>query len=181
MSNLPPNLAETLDQAWRLLEHNETMRMGVLASLDEFGAPQARMVALRNCDRKRNIVATRTDLLSSKINGLRADPRVTFHFWVPENLVQLRLSGTASIVTGPKVRDLWDQTPVLNREPYSHVPSPGTPIAASDNWLMEPSPDRFAILEIALAHIDAVNLDPTGHRRAEFLRDDDWQGQWLSP
>lgn len=181
MSKSPPNLAETLEQAWDLLSPNNAKRIGVLASLDETGAPQARSVALCESDRARGVIAMRADYLSCKIEGLKTDPRVSYHLWMPDELVQLRLSGTATITAGPDVRRLWDQVAAPSREAYGHVPAPGTPISDSDAWSIEPSPDRFAVLGITLAHIDAVSLDPKGHRRAEFLRSDDWQGQWLSP
>lgn len=176
-----PNLAETLDQVWGLLAPGDTNRIGALASLDKAGAPQVRSVALCENDRARGVIAMRADYLSCKTEGLKIDPRVSYHLWMPEEKVQLRLSGTARIITGPEVRSLWDRTPVPNREAYGHVPAPGTPISASGDWKIEPAPDRFAVLEITVSHIDAVSLDPAGHRRAEYLRSDGWQGQWLSP
>ena len=176
-----PDLAATLDQVWTLLGQGNPKRIGVLASLDATGAPQARSVALCESDRGRAVIAMRADYLSCKIQGLKTDPRVSYHLWMPDELVQLRLSGTAQITTGPDVRDLWDQTRQPHREAYGHVPAPGKPIAASDDWTIAPSADRFAVLQITLFHIDAVSLDPAGHRRAEFLRDNGWQGQWLSP
>lgn len=181
MNKSPPNLEETLDQAWNILGSGGTKRLGVLASVDENGAPQARLMALCESDRLGEVISMRADFQSSKIKGLKADPRVSYHLWMPDELVQLRLSGTARIVIGPNVRELWNQTPIPKREAYGHVPAPGTPISASDNWNIEPSSDRFAVLEITLAHIDVVSLDPMGHRRAEYLRSDGWQGQWLSP
>lgn len=67
MSKSPPNLAQTLDQAWDLLSLNNAKRIGVLASLDETGAPQARSVALCESDRARGVIAMRADYLSCKI------------------------------------------------------------------------------------------------------------------
>ncbi|MFT4961826.1 MAG: pyridoxamine 5'-phosphate oxidase [Paracoccaceae bacterium] len=180
MNSSAATLAETLDQAWHLLTR-DTRHGVVLATVDSDGAPQARMVALRHCDQDRGIVTVHTDLLSSKINGLLADPRASLHMWAPNELVQLRLSGTTQIVTGDTVQTLWDRVPNDGREAYGHVPPPGTPILTSGDWSISPSPDRFAVLEISLCHIDVVNLDPKGHRRAEFLRSNTWQGQWVSP
>lgn len=177
--NNSPSLGQTLDQTWQILTQPGTRHMVVLATTDEDGAPQARMVALRHCDRTRAIMRVYTDIKSFKIKGLQADPRVSILLWLPDDLQQLRLSGTAEILTGNPA--LWDQVPNLNREAYGHMPPPGTPIASSDDWSIAPSPDRFGVLEIRLSHIDAVSLDPKGHRRAEFHQHDNWQGRWLSP
>lgn len=180
MSNAP-DLAATFDQLWDLLGQRGPKRIGVLASLDKVGAPQARSVALCESDRTPGLISVRADYLSSKIEGLKADPRVSYHLWMPDEFVQLRLSGTAQIITGPKVRELWNKIPLPHREAYGHLPAPGRPVSASDDWIIAPSPERFTVLEIKLSHIDVVSLDPKGHRRAEFLRDNGWQGQWLSP
>lgn len=174
-----PDLAATLDQVWQILTDADVMHMAVLATLDQNGAPQARMVALRKCNRDQAIAAVHTDLHSPKIQGLRLDPRVSLHLWIAKDLVQLRLSGTVEIHLGTSAE--WDQIPQANREAYGHVPAPGTPITTSADWMISPSADRFALLEINLTHIDTVSLDPNGHRRAEFVQSDGWQGQWLSP
>lgn len=183
MSNTVPNLSKTLQQTWDLIGQSDTKRVGILANLVDGGAPQARSVIVRGGERERGIVAIHTDLFSSKISELAADPRVSLLIWMPEDLVQLRLSGAVRIVTGPEVSPLWDRMPEAERRDYSHVPPPGTIIPAPDHWTIPPTQeqDRFAVLEILLDHIDAVCLDPAGHRRAAFSRSNNWQGQWLTP
>lgn len=181
MSNTEPNLSETLKQAWDLIGQSGTTRTGVLANLVDGGAPQARSVIVRGGDQEKGIIAIHSDLFSSKISELATDPRVSLLIWMPEELVQLRLSGTVRIVTGEEVSPLWEQTPDAERRDYGHLPPPGTIIADPDHWTITPTQDRFAVLEILLDHIDAVCLNPAGHRRAAFTRSNNWQGQWLTP
>lgn len=181
MNNATPSLAETLDQVWDLLTQPGTTHLASLATIDENGAPQARVVAVREFNRIQAKVTFQVDLLSLKLKGLTSDPRATLLIWMPKDLVQLRLSGTTEIITGARVLHLWDQTPEAHREAYGHVPPPGTAIGASDDWSIAPSAERLAVLEISLSHIDVVSLEPAGHRRAEFLHKNNWLGQWLSP
>ena len=181
-----PDLAETLDHSWQLLEQGARDRLSparlvVLSTVLPDGGPDSRMVALRRADRGLAELDMHTDLLSHKINQLRLEPRVSVHLWLPDQLVQLRLSGAVQILSGEVVAGHWPQVPQANREAYGHVPPPGTEISASGDWQVHPEAARFCVLRMAVVRIDAVSLDPAGHRRALFSVEDIWQGRWISP
>lgn len=186
MNDTPPDLDETLAEVWDILAKGVThgdapARLPVLATVDATGTPRLRTVALRAAHKSTAILEIHTDILSSKIRELRDNPHVSLLIWHSDILVQLRLSGTAQINTTGIAAQRWMDVPVASRVSYGHLPPPGTKIAASDAYECNPSPDRFAVLVIQLTHIESVSLDPAGHRRAEFIPDDAWQGHWVSP
>ncbi|WP_372573914.1 pyridoxamine 5'-phosphate oxidase family protein [Ruegeria jejuensis] len=179
-----PGLTETLDQAWGLLdlaisEGRSPLRYVTLATVDGNAAPQVRIVVLRKVDRASGQLTAYTDKRSDKVGQLRQNPQVALHLWSPDNLVQLRMNGTAWVTQGSV--EAWDAVPEHMREAYGHVPPPGTTIDRSDDWAIRPDPAYFAALDITLSRIESVCLDPAGHRRANFERADGWIGHWLSP
>lgn len=181
-----PDLADTWNEVWNLLgahlHRNAGPRQFVtLASVDATGAPRLRTVALRALDPAAARLQIYTDAQSDKIAEIEGNPAVSILAWAPEPRVQIRLSGQARIETGESLRALWEAQPPEARLNYSHHPAPGHQIDACDAYVQTPSLARFARLTVAVEHIDHVNLADSGHRRARFLRTDDWQGQWLSP
>ncbi|MHA6261798.1 pyridoxamine 5'-phosphate oxidase family protein [Arenibacterium sp. CAU 1754] len=186
MSDTPTTLPRVHTHLWTLLTKAAQSappadRFVTLATVDARTVPHLRTVALRRADQDAGQVDVFTDSLSCKINELNANPNAGILFWEPVTRTQLRLSGGVEILTGPAVRPIWDALPEEQHENYSHLPPPGQPIEAHDAYAQQPSPDRFAILRLTLDHIDYVCLAPDIHRRAAFVRTDDWQGQWLSP
>lgn len=186
MNDARPSLDETLAEVWQLLANgvaqaDDPARLPVLGTVDDTGAPQLRTVALRDAYPSPGILEIHTDILSHKINELRNTPQVSLHIWHPDNLIQLRLSGSALIETADYATQRWDSVPAASRVSYGHRPPPGTPIPHSDAFTCVPIRERFAVVLITLTHIESVSLDPAGHRRAAFSRDDNWAGQWLSP
>ncbi len=173
-------LAAVLDEAWTLLEAGVEPGRGLvtLCTVDAQGAPQGRTVVLREVSRDRGAVAVYTDARSHKLAEIGAEPRVALVLWVPEAKVQLRLTGRAQVEPG--LAELWRDIPEDRREPYSHEPSPGTPIPAADAWEEQPAREKFARLTVTLSAIEHVSLADTGHSRAVF-RAEQWRGTWLSP
>ena len=186
MSKASPTLSETLEHSWACL-----IRMANRAAQDRpyvaFGtcdinnAPQIRTVALRSAHPQRSELEVYADTLSHKIKEIRANSQVSVLAWFPSDLVQLRLSGQARIQSEPETRAYWNAQPPGGLLNYSHHPSPGAPIDSSDGYTQSPNPERFALITVTVDHIDHVCLAESGHRRAEFLRSDNWGGQWLSP
>ncbi|MDJ0826786.1 MAG: pyridoxamine 5'-phosphate oxidase family protein [Rhodobacter sp.] len=156
-------------------------RRVVLSSISLTSGPEARMVVLRAADRGRAEVAVHTDILSTKVAELRADPHATIHSWNETLQLQLRLRGTMRIETGAAVAHLWPRIPDGSRSSYGVTPAPGTPIPASDAYDRTPDQAKFAVLTLEIAEIDAVHLSGDYHRRALYRRQDRWHGAWLAP
>lgn len=176
-------LDDTLTQAWSLMtpDARGRGRLVSLGTLDAAGHPQMRTVMLRGADADAARVEIYTDLRSAKVEELRRDPRASVLLWSDPTQVQLRLTGRAEILTGPDVTIRWESLRDDQRLAYGHQPPPGTPIDRSDDWRDAPDPANLAVLRLTCDTLEHVSLDPAGHRRALFLRADDWTGRWLSP
>jgi hypothetical protein len=83
-------------------------------------------------------------------------------------------------LTGDVVEDAWSKVPAASRVSYGTAPDPGTPIDSVYAYQKPALRNRFAILRCHIDHIDLVELS-TQHRRAEYLRTDNWRGTWLAP
>lgn len=180
------SLRTTLDTVWSTLEahvfdQGANRTYATLATFDPERGPQLRHVSLRAAQRAPGEADVYTDLRSHKVAEITADPRVSLLIWQPQARVQLRLTGNATVVSGPQTRPLWDALPPDGRLNYAHEPAPGTPLPRGDAFSFVPDPANFAVIRVKLDHIDYVSLAETGHRRAAFLRSDGWKGQWLSP
>lgn len=151
-----------------------------LATVSPDGWPEARTVVLRSTDRDGARITIHTDLYSNKIASLRARPRAAFHIWDAEQALQIRLHALVTIRSGPALLPLWQGIPDHAQQSYGVTPSPGQPIATALDYVKQPDPETFAVLECDIAHIDAVHLGDD-HRRAAFSRVRNWAGQWLSP
>ena len=87
-------LADALDTAWRLLEagaadRRNPMHVPVVASVDEAGAPDARVMVLRAVDRIAETLRFHTDARSPKCAAM-AGRRVSVLAYDPGAAVQLR-------------------------------------------------------------------------------------------
>lgn len=187
MNDAPvPTLDQTWDEVWNLLQgllerRGELRQYVTLASCDAEGAPQQRTVALRAVDTETARLTILTDLASHKVGEIRANPQVSVLTWHPEPQIQLRLNGRAEVDSGAHLRPLWEALPEASLLSYSHLPTPGAPIEASDAYAQIPDFERFARITVTLHQVDHVILAQTGHRRALFRRENGWQGQWRSP
>lgn len=180
---------ETLDglqtRLWQSLGRGVADRLHparhpTLATISPDGWPEARTVVLRSADPEAAMLTAHTDLHSSKVAGLRASPRAALHIWIPKVRLQLRLTCLVSMRHGAEVADIWAKVPDLSRQSYGITPAPGTPINDALAYVKAPDPATFTVLDFSVVHIDIVHLG-TVHRRARFLRDADWAGEWLVP
>ncbi len=186
MSDWSKTLPGFLDRTWAeiargVADAQSPMRYVVLATKNLEDGPEARMVALRGANRTDGTVQVHTDIGSTKVAELRADPRAALHLWDPEAQLQLRLRGNMTITTGAEVTKTWAKVPPLSRPSYGVTPAPGTPIPSSDAYDRAPNEAQFAVLTLTIAEFDTVHLAPDYHRRALFSRHDGWQGTWRAP
>jgi pyridoxamine 5'-phosphate oxidase len=168
----------------------------VVGSTCTNGTPGQRVMVLRKADRQAGVLRFHTDLRSSKVAHLQAQGSVGVIGYDPGAKVQLRASGTASIVsTGPVADTAWATTSASGRRSYLTTLAPGSisdtatsglPIAFEQTvpTLTESEAGRanFAIVPITLTHLEWLHLASTGHRRAAFtLAENRWSGEWLIP
>lgn len=181
----PNDLQAFLAEAWRHLTRGTAdarapARYPTFATVSPQGRPEARTVALRRADREQAILEVHTDIETLKVAALRINKVAAFHIWVPKSDLQIRASGMVEILTGDAVAGEWAKVPPGSRVSYGTMPVPGSPIADVYDYAKPADQNRFAVLRCQLEEIDLVHLGAR-HRRAAFMAQDGWQGQWVAP
>lgn len=162
------------------------MRTPVLATVDETGAPSARVVVLRAWAPEIAALEVHTDGRSAKVADVAREPRAALTFWDPGRRVQLRAAGRIETIdAGPEWRTAWERTPPEARRTYAVSPAPGASIDGPLDYALGDETvgaAAFRVLRLKLAQLDFLALAPDGHRRARFeFRDGQTEGAWLAP
>ncbi len=185
MSDWAFSLPDMLDQVWQRLgrgvaDAKAPARLPVLATVSPEGWPEARTVVLRAATRSEGTCEVHTDLTSDKMASLSAAPRAALHIWEPRAQLQMRLAARVQVLSGAGAAGRWARVPDASRAGYGKHPVPGTPIPGPLDYETRSDPAAFAVLILTLDRIEALHLGPQ-HSRALYLREDGWQGRWLSP
>lgn len=151
----------------------------VLATQSAAG-PQVRTLVLRVVDRENCALEMQTDLGSTKVTELQADPRAQVLIWDKAALLQARLSCEVAILIGAETEDRWALIPEHNRRGYGARPTPATPIGAPFDYEKPSDFNGFAVLRASVTQVEFMQLQEP-HRRAIFHREDGWAGQWVVP
>lgn len=181
----PNDLAAFLDLGWQRLtrgvaDRRAASRHPVFATVSPDGRPEARTVVLRGASRSSGTVEVHTDGGSDKVTSLRINPCAQLMIWDEKAKLQIRLSTTVTIHQGPEVSDRWRNVPDGSRMAYGASPTPGTPIPHAHAYEKLSSQDWFTVLTCRIESIELMQLiDP--HRRAVFMAQDGWIGQWRVP
>ncbi len=185
MSEWFETLEGVLGQVWSRLSRGVADRRALarhptFATVSPAGWPEARTVVLRRADRAEAVLEVFTDLASGKVASLRAAPLAALHVWEPSPRLQIRVQAEVEILTGDAVAERWEGLTPEGRTSYGCVPPTGAPIAAALAYEKTSDPAAFAVLRCRAVSIDAVHLGEV-HRRALYLREDGWAGEWLAP
>lgn len=199
MSEMVP--AAMIDGIWQALEEGARNRRSpahtpVVATVDEGGAPDQRVMVLRAVDRVAATLRFHTDARSPKTAQLATSGTAHVLIYLPDEKLQLRLSGTARVVReGLEVDAVWAASTRFARRCYLAGAAPGTALAAPGSGLplsvegrepddgeLIPARANFAVVMVDVARIDWLRLANSGHRRAVFERNGDaWVGHWVVP
>ena len=198
----PPDLDALLQQTWRALvrgvpDERHGFHWPVVATVDERGAPQARVCVLRSVSEGDGQLTFQTDRRSPKVRELRAEPRLSLTFHDRRRRLQLRVCGAAKVhLDGPLFDAGWSRCGLGGRRSYlgEHEPS-----SRSDDWspnlpphLVGSTPtraeseagrERFAVVEVVIHSMDLLVLARSGHRRVRYTRREagGWGAEWLQP
>ena len=172
-------------QLWQGLEYGVAQRDAparhpTFATVSVDGWPETRMVVLRAAIRETGLLEVHTDITSAKVASLRVQPRAEVHVWDEERRLQTRTRCTVTVRSGAAAAEVWARVPDPGRQSYGITPPPGHPIATALAYEKSPQLDSFAVLSCRIERIDAVYLG-AAHRRAVFIRKDDWAGEWCAP
>jgi pyridoxamine 5'-phosphate oxidase len=195
------DLDAALKEAWRQLERGVTNRNApfhtpVVATLDADGAPDARVMVLRQVDPIRRTLRFHSDARSPKAVNLAASKPASVLAYDPRRKLQLRLQGQASFASkGPLANAAWAASSLSSRRCYLSSEAPGVAVATPTSGLPDGMEERsptleesqagranFGVLVVDVEAIDWLYLAHQGHRRARFSWD---SGQlaatWLMP
>jgi pyridoxamine 5'-phosphate oxidase len=177
-------LAEIEAAIWRELERatldrEHGWRTPVLATIDA-GAPDARVVILREVDAAARRLGVFSDARAAKIAQLAATPRATLVAWSPRLGWQLRLRLEVRVETeGLAVTSHWARVKLSpSARDYLSAIAPGAPLQAAGTPPHARQRNHFAVLQAQVLAIDWLELHRDGHRRAAFDADG---ARWLQP
>jgi pyridoxine/pyridoxamine 5'-phosphate oxidase len=181
----PNDLQAFLDEAWQHLargvaDSKSPARYPTFATVSADGIPQARTVALRGASQSEESLEVHTDISTAKVADLKHAPIAAFHIWLPRADLQIRLTTSVEILTGPDVTSQWEKIPAASRVSYGTQPVPGVPIADVYAYEKPAERSRFAVLKCKVTDIDLVHLGAR-HRRAGYRAATNWAGTWLAP
>jgi 3-hydroxyisobutyrate dehydrogenase len=195
------SLSEIEQQAWALLAQGsqtpgDAFYTGTLGTLSDNGV-SLRTVVLRGANPLQKIVVCYSDKRATKVEEIKANPNVSFHFWDSERKIQLRLSARATIHTSDALADQhWQGASLSNRRSYLAIPAPGSeqpqPTSGLPDGLDTREPTQqeskkgrinFALIAIVVHHLDYLHLAKGGHRRAIFKYDGGKlaEASWIVP
>ena len=161
-----------------------------LATVGTNGTAKVRYVVLRRACEDTSEITFHTDVRSAKIAEIIANPNVSIVAADLEKNIQIRLEGTASIITdGPVKRSAWeasrDHSLVLYRNPLVpgtviENPSEGQP--GNEPADRDDGYENFCVTIISVTCIDWLDLSADGHARANLMRTGSgWCGNWVAP
>jgi pyridoxamine 5'-phosphate oxidase len=205
MTVAAPDFYNDLDtafaHAWSLwvrggAERRSPYHTPVVTSVDQHGAPQARIMVLRQAIPANRTLRFHTDTRSAKVAEIGSKTAIAVLGYDPASKIQLRVRGTSEILReGDLVEDAWARTSLSSRKCYIAAAGPGAQsldatsglpaeLASRDPTLAESLPGRanFSLLMVTIDSLEWVYLAASGHRRARF----DWTGrnwskEWLVP
>lgn len=206
LNSLPPfydDLDLSLDEVWGLIGTGLTNRhspahMPTVGTVDALGAPQLRIMVLRDVLRNARTVRFHTDSRSIKADQIRQNPATSVLIYDHAAKIQIRLSGNTHLMPIGEVADAaWSASTPFARRCYMAEAAPGTPLAEPSSglpaWIQGKQPEEaqladyranFAALLVEIDTIEWLYLANVGHRRARWRWDaaqNSWAGSWLVP
>ncbi|PKD45157.1 hypothetical protein CWD77_06810 [Rhodohalobacter barkolensis] len=179
----------TLAEAWErvlarineaVTESGHPFRYVTLATVDKNNTPQQRTVVLRDFAKDR-MFTIYTDSRSDKVFEIRDNDSVSLLFYDDEIKLQLRVSGSASVVkAGEEYKRNWDTRGSKSPHSYTSVIPPGTVIKSPKeayHWHLEGSPN-FCLIKIEAERMEFLQLDGVKHIRSEKIMGDNEDTEW---
>ena len=180
------NLEQRFTEVWQRLEKasdnpEDPFRTTCLATVDPSGAPQSRMVILRDADATNRRVSIYSDGAALKCLAIGTEPKAAFCFWDAQSRTQVRLVGTATLVKGGAVQPEWDSQRPHERDLYRIAPKPGTVIPHANAYAYE-NGSRFTRIDCTVQSVDILCLGRPNHTRlhGEWSQDQ-WLLNWVTP
>lgn len=197
------DLELSFQHAWDIMQGGLTDRHSaahapVVGTVDANGAPQLRVIILRNVCRDTRMFRFHTDARSHKIDQMRKNGTTSILIYDASAKLQLRVSGQSRVVVDGDVADgAWSQSTPFARRCYMAQTAPGSEVAGPSSglpdWIEGKQPSEaqlvdarpnFATLLFEANQLEWLYLANVGHRRARWTWDAEqasWNGRWLVP
>ncbi|MDP7028883.1 MAG: pyridoxamine 5'-phosphate oxidase family protein [Phycisphaerales bacterium] len=149
----------------------DSMHLHVLATTAEGGGPDARLMVLRGASEVQGAIWYHADAASTKIRQMQADPAACVVVYDAPTDLQLRLRGTASIVTSDEeIRAHWHHIRAIVqqlRHDTGEAPPHDLRLEALNRSDHDPAwqPDHFAVIQIHPNTIDVLSPQNGAPRR----------------
>lgn len=178
-----PYLQELKDELQRAIHtKGHPFRYTTLGTVTTDNEVELRTVVLRQItdDFKLRIY---TDSRSKKVAQLLQNPKASLLFYHPKKLLQLKVTGTASIITDPvELQRYYSGVQPASKKDYTTTQAPGADISNPDAIAYLENTHYFTIIEIAPTALEFLQLKRPNHIRVGFtLQDGTWNGQFLNP
>ena len=189
INDIPYTLSEIENLAWRKLINGAVksrvpFHTPTFCSVRE-GMPNMRTVVLRKTYAQEKQLLIHSDKRCGKINEIQANPNVGFLFYDASARIQIRLWGTAEIISdGAFADERWQISTLSSRKCYlttsspgsaSEKPHPGVPFEFldCDPTELESRAGRtnFAVVRTTVLRMDWLYLKNDGNSRAIFEYD----------
>ncbi len=120
-----------------------------------------------------------TDARSAKVENLEKNENASMLFYDPLKRVQVTIKGRCEVIKSGFLFDKHQKIALQNPGDYSTLDAPGRRLD-SETYEMA-KPNYFCLLRIIAQEIEILELGREQHRRARFLRKEEWEGSWLVP
>ena len=156
-------------------------RYFTLATIEN-NEPRQRTVVLRKTLTDLSFVFY-TDKRTQKIEDLQQNSSCSALFYNPKKLLQLRISGTAEIITDKEqIATYWHTIQEASKKDYTTKIAPGTLINDPDGIAYSSEENYFCPVKIIPTSIEYLLLKRPNHIRVLFSKiDKDWSGEFLMP
>ncbi len=196
----PISHGEILKNIWKnldlgTLQRRHPFHQPVFATICD-DAPELRTVVLRRFWRRPPMLAFHSHKGSPKVNQIKANPNVYWLFYHPEEKLQVRIKGIATVHSGDGLaEEQWQSTELFSRRCYigeaptqtSKKPTSGLPENLIDR---EPTREEsevgrgnFVVVTSTIVEIDCLEMNVKGHRRSLFTwrETGELETKWLTP
>lgn len=179
-----PDLFEEVIAEWRSSYKSRfhPFKYVTLTTIGKNDFPRSRTVVVREIHDNHDIVIF-TDARSSKAKQLLINSKACLLAYHPKKLKQLRWDGHLLPITDPdEVKRLFQKVSPKSLKDYTTTVAPGSEIKNPDNvdYLLR-NEAFFQPLKFVPTQMEYLQLKRPNHLRALFVRDEDWQGRWLTP
>lgn len=196
----PVSHGEILKKIWKnldlgTLDREHPFHLPVFGTICD-REPELRLVVLRRFWRKPSALAFHTHIGSPKIQQIKSNPNVYWLFYHPQERLQIRIKGRATIHTeGDLHKEQWLSTGLFSRRCYIGA-TPSQPSKKPTSGLPEelvnrkPTPEEsefgkanFVVICSTIIEIDCLELNVRGHRRSLFKwhESGELETKWLTP